>query len=51
LRLPGIATPTDVVVSWGTADFNSPGDFDLAHHRADAAMYECKSRRKAVTVG
>ena len=51
LRLPGIATPTDVVVSWGTSDFQSFAEFDLAHHRADAAMYECKSRRKSVAVG
>jgi diguanylate cyclase len=51
LRLPGIATPTDVVVSWGTSEFQSFAEFDLAHHRADAAMYECKSRRKSVAVG
>jgi len=50
LRLPGVATPTDVVIAWGTSDFQSFAEFDLANHRADAAMYECKSRRKAVAV-
>jgi diguanylate cyclase (GGDEF)-like protein len=51
LRLPGVSAPTDVAVAWGTADFQSFADFDAAHRRADAAMYECKSRRKAVGVG
>jgi diguanylate cyclase (GGDEF)-like protein len=51
LRLPGVTTPVDVVVAWGTADFTSFADFDSAHRQADAAMYECKSRRKSVGVG
>ena len=51
LRLPGNLTPTDVAVAWGIADFNSHTDFDAAKHRADVAMYDCKSKRKLVTVG
>ena len=51
LRLPGNLTPTDVVVAWGIADFKSHADFDAAKHRADVAMYDCKSKRKLVAVG
>jgi hypothetical protein len=51
LRLPGVPTAVDVAVAWGTADFQSFADFDPAHRRADAAMYECKSKRKSVGVG
>src|SRR5262245_12044380 len=50
-RLPGLTTPTDVVIAWGMADFDVPAAFTDAFARADAAMYECKSRRKTVTVG
>jgi diguanylate cyclase (GGDEF)-like protein len=50
LRLPGIPTPVDVVVAWGMADFDSQADFFPALARADAAMYECKSKRKTVAV-
>lgn len=50
LRLPGIARAVDVVVAWGTSEFHSHADFDPATHRADVAMYECKSRRKTATV-
>ena len=41
----------DVVVSWGVADFDSHAGFAEALARADAAMYACKVRRKAVAVG
>ena len=51
LRLPGNAFPTDVVVAWGTADFTSVAEFEAAKHRADVAMYACKSQRKSVAVG
>ena len=51
LRLPGVSTPVDVVVAWGSADFQSHADFDAAYHAADAAMYEHKSQRKTVAVG
>ena len=51
LRLPGIPIPVDVVVAWGMSDFQSHTDFDNAKHRADLAMYECKSKRKMVAVG
>jgi hypothetical protein len=43
--------PADVVVAWGIADFKSHADFEAAKHRADVAMYECKSQRKMVPVG
>jgi hypothetical protein len=33
------------------ADFEAPAEFPDALARADAAMYECKSRRKTVAVG
>ncbi len=49
-RLPGLSTPTDVVVAWGMADFETHAGFTDAFARADAAMYECKSKRKAVPV-
>lgn len=51
LRLPGVPTPTDIVVAWGIADFESHAGFAEATARADAAMYECKARRKTTTVG
>jgi diguanylate cyclase (GGDEF)-like protein len=50
-RLPGIPTPTDVVIAWGMADFETHAEFENAFARADAAMYECKSKRKTVPVG
>jgi hypothetical protein len=40
-----------VVIAWGMSDFETHAEFADALARADAAMYECKSRRKAVTVG
>jgi diguanylate cyclase (GGDEF)-like protein len=51
LRLPGIATPVDVVVAWGMADFDTGAAFKDAFARADAEMYACKSKRKALAVG
>lgn len=51
LRLPGVDTPVDVIVAWGMADFETFAEFDDAKARADAAMYACKSRRKAVAMG
>ena len=50
-RLPGLSTPTDVVIAWGMADFETHDGFNDAFTRADAAMYECKSKRKSVPVG
>lgn len=50
-RLPGRGGVVDVAVSWGVADFESHGAFAEALARADAAMYACKLRRKAVAVG
>jgi len=46
LRLPGVGEPTDVVIAWGMADFDSAAGLPDALARADAAMYLCKARRK-----
>jgi GGDEF domain-containing protein len=46
LRLPGVTEPTDVVVAWGMADFDTAAGLTDAVARADAAMYLCKARRK-----
>jgi diguanylate cyclase (GGDEF)-like protein len=46
LRLPGTAEPLDLVIAWGIADFDGPGEFDRAVDQADQAMYACKTRRK-----
>jgi diguanylate cyclase (GGDEF)-like protein len=46
LRLPGVTGPTDVVIAWGMADFDTAAGLTDAVARADAAMYECKARRK-----
>ncbi len=51
LRLPGVPTPVDVVVSWGMADFASPSQLIEAFAAADVEMYACKARRKATKVG
>jgi diguanylate cyclase (GGDEF)-like protein len=47
VRLPGVADPVDLVIAWGLADFDAPDQIPAAVARADAAMYECKARRKA----
>jgi diguanylate cyclase (GGDEF)-like protein len=47
LRLPGVPEQTDLVVSWGMADFQSPEQLKEAEKAADAEMYLCKARRKA----
>lgn len=47
LRLPGVPTPVDLVVSWGMADFDTPGQLLEAFAAADVEMYACKARRKA----
>ena len=49
-RLPGLSEPVDLVVAWGMADFDGPQGFPEALARADAAMYECKARRKGSSV-
>jgi diguanylate cyclase (GGDEF)-like protein len=46
LRLPGASEPTDVVIAWGMADFETAADLHDAVARADLAMYQCKARRK-----
>lgn len=46
LRLPGVKSPVDLVVSWGMADFDSPNHLTDAFASADAAMYACKAQRK-----
>lgn len=46
LRLPGVTDPTDVVIAWGMADFEAAAELTDAVARADAAMYQCKARRK-----
>ncbi|MDB5312736.1 MAG: hypothetical protein JWO38_6938 [Gemmataceae bacterium] len=46
LRLPGVAGPVDLVIAWGTADFDSAANFPAAVSRADQEMYSCKARRK-----
>jgi diguanylate cyclase (GGDEF)-like protein len=51
LRLPGVSSPMDVVISWGMADFDSPPQLTEALAAADVAMYACKARRKAAKVG
>ena len=47
LRLPGVAAPTDVVISWGVASFRSAAGLAEAYRQADEAMYQCKKQRKA----
>lgn len=50
LRLPGTTIDAiDLVIAWGMADFDSPGEFDSAVERADQAMYSCKAQRKTAT--
>ena len=46
LRLPGVKSPVDLVVSWGMADFGSPNQLTEAFAKADTAMYACKAQRK-----
>jgi diguanylate cyclase (GGDEF)-like protein len=50
LRLPGVPTPMDIVVSWGMADFDSPARLLEAFAAADVEMYACKAKRKAEKV-
>lgn len=47
-RLPAVPTVTDLVISWGMADFNSSEQFKEAEKAADAEMYACKNQRKAL---
>lgn len=47
LRLPGVSALMDVIVAWGMADFEAHEGIPDALARADAAMYECKLRRKS----
>jgi diguanylate cyclase (GGDEF)-like protein len=49
LRVPGVPTPIDLVVSWGMTDFDTTAQFLEAMAVADVAMYACKAQRKAVT--
>jgi diguanylate cyclase (GGDEF)-like protein len=46
LRLPGVTEPTDVVIAWGMADFETADGLTAAVAHADLAMYQCKARRK-----
>lgn len=46
LRLPGVPVPTDVVIAWGMADFETAAGVTDAVAQADAAMYQCKAKRK-----
>ncbi|CEF48222.1 unnamed protein product [uncultured bacterium] len=50
LRLPGVAAPTDLVLAWGMADFETADGFEPAVARADQEMYACKTRRKAAAL-
>ncbi len=45
-RLPELGEPIDLMIAWGVAEFGS-SDLTAAVERADAAMYACKSQRKA----
>lgn len=49
-RLPGAAGVMDLVVAWGTAEFQSADEVSAAVTRADQEMYVCKAARKAVPV-
>ncbi len=51
LRLPGVPTTVDLVVSWGMADFDAPSRLLEAFAAADLEMYVCKVRRKSERVG
>jgi diguanylate cyclase (GGDEF)-like protein len=50
LRLPGVPTPMNLIVSWGMADFDAPAHFLDALAAADVAMYACKVQRKETNV-
>jgi diguanylate cyclase (GGDEF)-like protein len=47
LRLPGVPMPVDLVVAWGTAEFDGANGLQAALSVADMAMYACKAKRKA----
>lgn len=47
VRLPGVTEAMGLTLAWGVAEFSQPTEIEDAVRRADAAMYECKARRKA----
>lgn len=46
-RVPGVAEPRDLVISWGVAQFAKATELERAVHAADEAMYACKRQRKS----
>lgn len=46
-RVPGIAEPRDLIISWGVAPFDTPTELEHAVQVADEAMYACKRQRKS----
>ena len=46
-RVPGVAEPRDLIISWGVAQFGLPPELERAVHAADSAMYACKRHRKS----
>ncbi len=46
-RVPGLAEPRDLIISWGVAQFDRPPELERAVHAADEAMYACKRQRKS----
>ena len=46
VRLPGVASPVDISVAWGVAEFAARGELPAACQHADDRMYDDKRAKK-----